>query len=178
MMLPQTTSQLTFPRWLRLVGLSLLTCVAGLALALAAAGCSGQKKANVALQPIDNGRALALIERVITSSGRKAQPGRSFKLQELDFREAFYIDGVYGIAFLTEQDAVKYEKVLPPRNLQPGQLRLFRPAENAIVLLLYQDKYRYDSGEAHTVTVTTAEVELEKDVADYVEQVVKQDKHP
>jgi len=176
MLLQQTTSQLTFPRWLRLLSLSLLTCAAGLA--LAAAGCSGQKKANVALKPLDNGRSLALIERVIVGSGKQAQPGRSFKLQELDFRESFYIDGVYGIAFLTEQDAVKFEKVLPKRDLQPGQLRLFRPAEGAIVLLLYQDKYRYDAGEAHTVTVNTAEVELEKDVADYVEQVVKQDKHP
>jgi len=170
--------QIVSPRWLRILSLSLLTCTATLVLALSATGCSGQKNAKVALKPLDNGRAMALIERVIVSSGKRAQPGRSFKLQELDFRESFYIDGLYGIAFLTEQDAVKYEKVLPKRDLQPGQLRLFRPAEGAIILLLYQDKYQYDAGEAHTVTVKTAEVELEKDVADYVEQVVKQDKHP
>ena len=63
--------QIVFPRWLRLLGLSLLTGVAALVLALSPAGCSGQKKANVALKPIDNGRAMALIERVIVSSGTR-----------------------------------------------------------------------------------------------------------
>ena len=151
-----------------------------LGIALSILGCSEPKTSDaVILRSLDERRANAIVGQAIIDAGAKPARGRVFKLTNgVELFEDFSIDGVaYGVAFLSEQEVEKLGDGIPDHAPQSEQLRLIRPKKDAIVLLLYHQSYRYDVGDAHTVTVVTAEKKLEKDVRDFITHVVKQSAH-
>ncbi len=103
------------------------------------------------------------------------RPGRTFELEQgYELHEDALIGaGPYGVAYLSEHEAKLAGAALPKRNAESTQLRLLRPDAEAVVLLLYQDAYRYDVGEGNTATIVAAEKRLERDVADFLVHVVK-----
>jgi hypothetical protein len=161
----------------RILGRSLaLATIVGVTLF---AGACGPSRAPVQmLRSLEERRAQAIIERTFADHGVQPAPGRVLKLSDgSEIREELAIAGSpYGVAYVTEQEAQKHGKALPPHDPNNDQLRLIRPNENAVVLLLYQTAYRFDAGEAHSVTAVTAENQLAKDVADFVTHVVRQNK--
>lgn len=171
--LPARPCSLPRRRRALLVGAILGTAVIGSALS----GCAASAPPAVALKPLDHRRALGLIERAIRTNGEQPVVGRTVKLRDgTPLQESFAIAASpYGVVYVTEEQATRLAGALPARNPDNEKLTL-HPSENAITLVLYQDTYRYDTGEAHTVTAVTAENQLQKDVTDFIHHVVKQRK--
>ncbi len=143
-----------------------------------AAGCGEPSSAVSMMRTLEQRRAQAIIEKALTQNGVNPRPGRTFKLEGGDsLREDFSVpSSPYGIAYITEDEATKLAKALPKRDIG-SKLRLFRPNKSDIVLLLYQDNYKFDIGGKHSATALTAEKTLDRDVTDFVLHVVKQGAH-
>lgn len=142
-------------------------------------GCAEPKSADsVILRSLEERRANSIVGRAVEISGQQPKAGRRLAIDGGELQEDFLIgDGPYGVAFLTEEELARLGDAIPKHDPNSEQLRLIRPAKDAIVLVLYHHQYRYDAGDAHTVTVVTAEKKLEKDVIDFITHVVKQKAH-
>jgi len=149
-----------------------------LALALSLLACSGAKAPDSILKPLEERRAQKIMQDAIHGSGEKPAPGRLHTLRTgASLREDVAIaGGPYGIAYVSEQEARELGKAIDSFDPQREDLYLLKPAQDAIVLVLYERAYRYDAGDAHTVTAVTAERKLAKDVTDYVLHVVQRRK--
>jgi len=164
-------------RWAKLG--PILLVLLGLPCWSAVTACGpAQTRPTTALKPLEERRARGIIEQAVLDSGARPIKGRSVKLRDgKELTEDMAIDGeVYGIAYLTEREVQQLGKSVPARNPESQQLRLVRGTGGAIVLLLWEDDYRYDAGDEHTVTVVTAEKKLARDVSDFILHVVKQRK--
>jgi hypothetical protein len=153
----------------------MLRAVCLLVLAVCAAfvigGCQpAQAPATTMMRTLEPRRALAVIEQAITDNGARPLPGRSLALRPGGkLQEAFAIaGGPYGIAYVTKEQADELGEALPRYLPDSDRLRLVRPAADAIVLLLYEEQYRYDVGEQHSATAVAAEMMLARDVADFI----------
>lgn len=149
-----------------------LSAVAGLAFV----GCGPpETPASRVLRPLEVRRARAIIEHELQRAGSPARPGRSFELEHgYRLREDAQIGaGPYGIAYVSREEAALAGPALPKRDAEATKLRLLRPTSDAIVLLLFQDSYRYDAGDEVTAPVIAAEKMLARDVADFLVHVVK-----
>ena len=137
-------------------------------------GCEDAKAPVVIMRPLEERRVHGLIERVIGENGAAPRPGRSFEMGKFTLREVARVgDSPYGVAYVTADDLKDAGNQVPPFEPDRTDLRLVRPDENAIVLVLYAEAYRYDVGEEHSATVVTAEKTLERDVSDFMVHVVK-----
>lgn len=144
-------------------------------LALAALGCgSGVARVPNATRPLDERRAIQVIQRAIANEGARPAPGRDVTLAN---GKAIHLDvGVqghaYGIAYLTHEDREKAGDAIPPPNKRDERLRLARAgAEGEVrLVLLYQDNYVFDDlvGEEREQTSVTAERALARDVQDFL----------
>jgi hypothetical protein len=139
------------------------------------AACSEARAPAVSLRPLEERRAQAIIERVVEQSGLAPKRGRTFELSNgFRLREDVVIgEGPWGIAYVSQEEIRESGGQIVNRDPESSKLRIMRPAENARVLVLYEDAYRYDVGEGNTVTIVTCEKTLEKDVADFIENAVK-----
>ncbi len=153
--------------------------VLGAAAVMTSAGC-GEPNTPVTsmMRSLEERRAQAIIEKALTANGIAPQTGRSFKLGTGEtLREDFSVPSTpYGIAYLTEDEAALLSKALPKRETG-NKLRLFRPNKTSIVLLLYQDNYKFDIGGKHSATALAAEKTLDRDVTDFILHAVKQGAH-
>jgi len=176
MVMSRRTSVATTNRWAKLWPAVLL---AGLACLAVTTACGpSQVRPTTALKPLEERRARGIIEQAVLDNSYRPTEGRSVKLRDgSELTEDMAIDGeVYGIAYLTEREVQLLGKSVPTRNPESQQLRLVRGTGGAIVLVLWEDDYRYDAGDEHTVTIVTAEKKLSRDVADFLLHVVKQRK--
>lgn len=147
----------------------------GLALALAAPGCSGaQSAAPNPTHPIDERRAIEVIRQAMIAYGAEPAPGRDLTLSN---GSLLHVDlGVqgkeYGIAYVTAADAAALGTGIPSANRKDERLRLARAGADGEVriVLLYQENYLYDdlAGEAHTLTAIASERSLARDVQDFI----------
>jgi len=154
----------------------------GLLAALLAAPASGCTEPNtsaaIIMRSLEERRANSIVGQAIEVSGERPKAGRTLKVDGGELQEDFLIGGgPYGIAYLTEEELAKLGDAIPKHDPNSEQLRLIRPSDDAIVLVLYHHQYRYDAGDAHSVSVVTVEMKLEKDVVDFMTHVVKQRAH-
>jgi hypothetical protein len=150
-----------------------------LAAASALAGCSGgQARPSSVLKPIEERRARGLIEQALSDNGMRPKQGRVVDLPGgTKLVEEMAIDGeVYGVAYVTAQEAAQLGDAVPAYQADNDQLRLVQGSGGAIVLVLYEQNYRYDAGDEHSTNIITAEKKLSRDVSDFVVHVVKQRK--
>ncbi len=137
-------------------------------------GCEEAKAPVVILRPLEERRVHGIIERVINENGAEPRPGKTFPMGKFSLHEDAHVgDSPYGIAYLSEDELKDAGDHIPPFDPERSDLRLVRPDEHAVVLVLYADAYRYDVGEEHSETVVTAEKMLERDVSDFIVHVVK-----
>lgn len=131
------------------------------------------------MRTLDETRTRSLITEAIRGAGYRPAPPREHPLPGArKLRADIRIDGTpYGIAYVTKAEATVLDTSLPAYQADAEQLRLLRPSEGAIVLVLYAQAYRYDIGQTHATNVTTAENKLKRDVSDFVHHVVKPGKH-
>ena len=131
------------------------------------------------MRSLDETRTIALLNDTIRAAGHQAAPPREHTLADgKKMREDAHIPGSpYGIAYVTQNEAKALGKALPAYQPDSSQLRLIRPSQEAVVLVLYADAYRYDIGETHATNATTAENRLKRDVSDFLHHVVKTGKH-
>lgn len=147
-----------------------------LAAALLSAGCGASSSAvRPEMQLLDERRAVLLIEQAMEQNGVTPGPGKDTTMRDGQVLHVdVTVDGtVYGVAYVTEREAGRLGSSLPPRR-RSDELRLIRP-EGDVVLLLYQDRYEYDTADTHSATAIAAENELKKDIADFALRVVKAD---
>jgi len=152
---------------------SLTSAAPVLALALLLGGCGGRQAPKTDLHPIDQGRAVLLMQEAIESNGVKPAPGHDVDLGEGKKLHVDLLVGStgYGIAYVTAYEAEALGKSLPQRR-NSEEMRI-QPVGDLHVLLLYDDGYQYDAGETHSQTAVAAEGKLKRDVADYMLRVVK-----
>lgn len=126
------------------------------------------------MKPLEERRARAIFARVIEASGRSAKPGRTFELAD-GFRLVEDVrigDGPYGIVYVTEEEREAAGEQLPRYDPESSLLRIVRPSDGAILLVLHDVAYRFDARGDDTATAVTAEKTFERDVADFLENVV------
>lgn len=130
------------------------------------------------MKSIEERRARAVIEQVVRQQGARAERGRVVKLQgDAVLTEEFALEvAPYGIAYLTAEEASKAGDSIPAYNPESQQLRLVRGQDKEVVLVLYEQAYKYDAGDAHSATAVTAERKLQRDVEDFMMHVVRQGK--
>jgi hypothetical protein len=141
-----------------------------------AVGCSGPKApVNTERKPLEERRARAVIERVAEEHGSTAKPGRTFELSN-GFRlmeEVRLGDGPYGVAYITAEERSEAGRALPKYDPENTALRVLHPSEDAIILVLHDEAYRFDpTGADLADTAVTAEKTFERDVADFIVNVV------
>jgi hypothetical protein len=150
------------------------------ALAIApVAACSGaQGPPDSVLKPLEERRARAIIEQGLLESGARPVAPRTLNLADgSKLVEDMAIEGgTYGIAYITTTEESQMSPALPKRDPESDQLQLVRAGEDAIVLLLWEQNYRFDAGSEHTATALTAERKLKRDVEDFVLHYVQQGK--
>jgi hypothetical protein len=128
------------------------------------------------LKPLEERRARAIIEEAIRAGGMDPTPPHVIKLKRNDAQlsEDMRIgEGPYSIAYLTYDEEKKLAGSIAARDPQAVDLRLEPGADGEIVLILWAQNYRFDEGEEHTATAITAERKLRRDVADFIQHVVK-----
>ena len=135
--------------------------------------------ASQVMKSIEERRARAVIEQVLRRQGDSAGRGRTIKLPgEATLAEEFSLGTKpYGIAYLTVEEASKVGDSIPAYNPDSQQLRLVRGQDKEVVLVLYEQAYKYDAGSAHSTTAVTAERKLQRDVEDFMMHVVRQGKN-
>lgn len=155
----------------------LLAATLGLAAALPACSGSQAPKSNI-LKPIEERRARAMIQQVVDRQGQRPAAGRTIKLPgDGELIEDVTLAGTsYGVAYMTADEATKAGAAVPKYNPESQQLRLVRGGNQEVVLVLYEQAYMYDAGDAHSTTAVTAERKLKRDVEDFIMHVVKQGK--
>jgi hypothetical protein len=138
-----------------------------------AAGCgTGEARAPNPTRPLDEQRAVEVIRRAMRAVG--VEPAGPRDDQLAGRVEVMHIDvGVqgklYGVAFITEQDAKELGGSVTP-NGRDEKLKVESTQGGARVLLLFQQNYVYDDlvGEGHALTAITAENALARDVREFV----------
>jgi hypothetical protein len=157
-------------------GLLVLGLCAG-SLGMASLGCgAGQAKA-VSLKPLEERRARAIIEEAIQSSGESPAQPRVIVVGGKDLTEDMAIDGgTYGIAYVTREEEQALAGAIPARDPDATDLQLVRGEKGEVVLVVWEQHYRFDESSEHTATAVTAERKLRRDVSDFVLHVVKQGK--
>ncbi|MCA9617595.1 MAG: hypothetical protein KC731_01150 [Myxococcales bacterium] len=161
--------QTVFPR----LGLPLLGLLGALAV-----GCGPARAPALALKPLEERRARAVIEQAIERAGESPAPGRQVKLPsggDLD-EDMAIAGGSYGVAYLTQQEQSSLAGAIVPYDPARQDLYLVQGAGGEVVLVLWEQSYRFDEGSDHTATAVTAEKTLARDVSDYVIHVVRQGK--
>lgn len=147
----------------------------GLAASLALAACAPPAApASVALKPLEERRAAAVIARVLEEHGAKPNKGRTFELGG-GFRlkeEARVGEGPYGVAYVTAEERDEAAAQLPKYDPESTTLRILHPTPDAIVLVVHDLAYRFNPDGTDTATAVTAEKTLERDVADFMVNVV------
>ncbi len=126
------------------------------------------------LRPLEERRARAVIERVIGEHGSQPKSGRTFELSNgFILKEEVRIgDGPYGVAYITGEEQKSAADMLPKYDPENMALRLVHPSEQAIILILHEQAYRFDSAGGVTNTAVTAEKKFERDVSDFIVNVV------
>jgi len=154
--------------------------VAAVAIASASAaisGCGPARRPAVSLKPLEERRARAIIERAIAGNGETPVRPRVVDVKGKKLTEDMAIEGgPYGIAYVTREEEKALSGALPARDPEGTDLQLVRGAEGEVVLVVWEQNYRFDESSEHTATAVTAERKLERDVADFVLHVVKQGK--
>lgn len=142
------------------------------------AGCSGAQRPTKELRPLEERRARALIEEAMLDNGvRPARPRQLTLRSGQPFSEDMAIEGSrYGVAYVTVPEAEKVSGSIPAYNPDSQELKLVRGQSGEVVLVLYEQNYRYDAGATHSTNAVTAERTLKRDVTDYLLHVVKPDK--
>jgi hypothetical protein len=139
-------------------------------------GCSpGEAKAPNPTRPLDERRALEVIQQAVKNEGVAPAAGRDVKLtgNAKDIHIDVGVEGKeYGIAYITEDDAKKLGDAIPSPNKKDERLRLVRSGDDGEtrIVLLYQDNYLYDdlAGEDHSQTTISCERALTRDVQDFI----------
>ncbi len=126
------------------------------------------------MRTLEERRARAVIERVVEEHGSMAKPGRTFELSNgFRLKEEVRIgEGPYGVAYITEEERAEAGRILPKYDPQNSALRVLHPSEDAIVLLLHDQAYRFDPSGGETATAVAAEKTFERDVSDFIVNVV------
>jgi len=145
---------------------------------LACTGCSGAQRPAEQLRPLEERRARALIEEAMTENGiRPARPRQLTLRSGQSLSEDMAVEGSrYGVAYVTVPEAEEVSGSIPAHNPDDTELKLVRGQSGEVVLVLYEQNYRYDAGATHTTNAVTAERTLKRDVTDYLLHVVKPDK--
>lgn len=147
--------------------------IAGACLTLFGCGAAEARTPNPT-RPLDERRAIEVIQRAMAGEGARPGPGRDV---ELAAGKPLHIDvGVdgheFGVAYITTSDLDKAGSSIPPPNKKDERLRLVRAGKDGEVhiVLLYQDNYVFDDlvGEGHEQTTITAERSLTRDVQDFI----------
>lgn len=143
------------------------------------AACSGaQGPTDSVLKPLEERRARAIIEQALVDSGARPVKPRSLTMPDgsLLTEDMAIEGGTYGIAYITTMEESKMSPALPKRDPESDQLQLVRAGDDAIVLLLWEQNYRFDAGSEHSATALTAERKLKRDVSDFVLHYAQQGK--
>ena len=141
-----------------------------------ALGCTPAKGPDRVLKPLEERRARAIIEEAIRHGGMTPTSPHIITLKRKDAQlsEDMRIDdGPYAVAYLTYDEEKKLAGIIPDRDPEAEELRLEKGTEGEIVLIVWAQNYRFDSGEEHTATAITAERKLRRDVSDFIQHVVK-----
>ncbi|MBI4701082.1 MAG: hypothetical protein HY744_07980 [Deltaproteobacteria bacterium] len=155
-------------------GMARIVALFPLLAATAALGCGPDEPArgpDSAMRVLDERRAVPIIQQAVAAERVAPAAGRDVTLAggERLRIDVGVRDHAYGIAYITEQERITLGRALPPRQGGAEQrLRLLPAADGSIVLLLYEDSYRFDAGKAHRASVAAAELELERDVRDFI----------
>jgi len=141
-------------------------------------GCGGAQRRTQQLRPLEERRARALIEEAMTDNGEKPSRPRQIILPSGQaLSEDMAIEGSrYGVAYVTAPEAAEVSGSIPAYDPDATELKLVRGQNGEVVLVLYEQSYRYDAGETHSTNAVTAERTLKRDVNDYLLHVVKPDK--
>jgi len=126
------------------------------------------------MKPLEERRARGILVRVIENSGKPVKPGRTFTMAEgFKLVEDARIGGTpYGIAYITGEEREAAGEQLPKYDPESALLRILRPADGAIVLVLHDLAYKFDARGDDDATSVTAEKTFERDVGDFLENVV------
>jgi hypothetical protein len=126
------------------------------------------------MKPLEERRARAIVARVIEESGKSPKPGRTFEMAGgYKLIEDARIGGSpYGIAYITEEEREAAGEQLPRYDPDSTVLRIVRPSDGAVVLVLHDLAYRFDARGDDNATAVTAEKTFERDVADFMVNVV------
>jgi hypothetical protein len=152
-------------RWASACGLLLATAL----------GCGSEVKAPNPTKPLDERRALEIIQRAVRAEGGTPAPGRDEKLPSSG--KTLHIDvGVqgkrYGIAYVTTDEAEALAGSIPTPNKKDEKLKLVPGGDDGKthILLLFQQNYLYDdlAGEVHEQTMITTENAVARDVRDFM----------
>lgn len=138
--------------------------------------CAPAKGPDQVLKPLEERRARAIIEEAIRAGGMEPSAPQVIQLKrnEADLSEDMRIgEGPYAVAYLTYDEEKKLTGSIAARDPKDEQLRLEPGKNGEIVLILWAQNYRFDEGEEHTATAVTAERKLRRDVADFIQHVVK-----
>ncbi len=167
---PLNTGSKTDRKRRKQAGLRSPVWIAALA-SLAIAGCGGSNTRGPApvWRVLDEARAVDIIRRAVIAQGGRPVSGQPAGLPDGGTVrvDVAFADQPHGIAFISEQDANKLGKKLPPP--PPGEeLRIIKPDDSTLVVLLYSDRYRYDVGPSHAGSLVAAERRLTKDVTDFI----------
>lgn len=159
-------------RWRRL--LLAATLCAGSA---AVVGCGPAQNRAVSLKPLEERRARAIIERAIVDNGERPVRPRVVDVSGKQLTEDMAIDGgTYGVAYVTREEESALVGAIPARDPEATDLQLVRGSGGEVVLVVWEQNYRFDESSEHTATAVTAERKLGRDVSDFVLHVVKQGK--
>ena len=114
---------------------------------------------------------------MVDNGVRPARPRQITLPSGQAFSEDMAIEGSrYGVAYVTVSEAEKVSGSIPAYNPDSTELKLVRGQGGEVVLVLYEQNYRYDAGVTHSTNAVTAERTLTRDVNDYLLHVVKPDK--
>ncbi|MCC6524286.1 MAG: hypothetical protein IT373_16625 [Polyangiaceae bacterium] len=136
-------------------------------------GCAGSQAGHGSedLRPVDEARAVAVIDEALTAQHLTVAPGADVASPDGDVHVELWVEQGYGIAYVTELEDQKSGGKLP--KAKGRVLPLLRVEGDRTVLVLYDRDYQYDAGKTHSSTALTAELKLKRDVTDFALQVVK-----
>lgn len=162
-------------RWTR--GRSLLVAAALCTGFVSVAGCGPPQNRVVSLKPLEERRARAIIESAIANNGETPIRPRVVDVSGKPLTEDMAIEGgTYGVAYVTREEESALAGAIPARDPEASELQLVRGSNGEVVLVVWEQNYRFDESSEHTATAVTAERKLQRDVADFVLHVVKQGK--
>lgn len=140
-------------------------------------GCGPAQSRAVSLKPLEERRARAIIENAIIDNGETPVRPRIVDVSGKQLTEDMAIEGgTYGVAYVTREEEATLAGAVPDRDPEATDLQLVRGANGEVVLVVWEQNYRFDESSEHTATAVTAERKLRRDVSDFVLHVVKQGK--